>query len=415
MADEKLPVLRPSQTRQIRLGAILLGASAIVLIGGYFLFLRMQTVPLYEGLPAADAAALVGELEAQGVAYSLADSGTTVRVAKSEADSIRLSLAGKLSAENGLDGFELFNESDMGLTEFAQRIKYQRALQGELARSIIRIEGISSARVHIALPERSMFRGGQSRPTAAVTLWLAVPAEAATISGVQHMIAASVPDLQIEDVVVLDQAGRLLSKPVFEVAGEVVASEGDMTAARPVQIAVADTVLPHGHTSILEAELRAILPDPAVNIIVAGKAPKADSGAIPDGPHVLIISDLPLENEAELAVRAVIASAASGVDSAHTAGSVEFLVRKAMQDVVFMAGPPADPDEPSVAARDLVEIAAFARRHAAEIAGGGALMLGAAGLLFFRQRGSKDRENSREEFAAHLKAELNRRSEFVDG
>jgi flagellar M-ring protein FliF len=116
-------------------------------------------------------------------------------------------------ADVGEVGFELFNKSDMGLTNFAQKINYQRALQGELVRTIALMDGVESARVHLALPERTLFRDDRIEPSAAVTVQMrggAVP-DAAKVAGIQRLVAAAVPDLPAGRVVVLDADGRVVS------------------------------------------------------------------------------------------------------------------------------------------------------------------------------------------------------------
>lgn len=409
---------------QIRTAGLVLGGILILLVSGYFLFVRMQTVILYEGLSTADAAALVEELEAQGVSYKLAEGGTVIRVARRDADAVRLNLAGTLSPARGLDGFELFNESDMGLTEFAQRIKYQRALQGELARSILMIEGIGRARVHIALPERSMFRAGQSRPTAAVTISLEPGAEDGAILGIQHMVAASVPDLLIEDVVVLDQVGRLLSVsgdvPPAPLAGEaapvIIAEAGDAIAAPELP---AEGAAPGsgGHAGA-EAAIRALIADETVTLHVGTDA-AAEDGRDP-GRHVLIVSDGVLDEALQLAIQDVLAATRPEGEAAGAADRVEFLVRPAAASglpegvtPVLMSAvqQPLVQDEVGGGA----EISAFLRRYAAEIAGvGGVFLLGALFILVSRKAGRKG-EDSRAEFAAHLKAELDKQSGLSRG
>lgn len=411
MADHAVPPA--SRQSQIRLVAVLLGGMSVLVIGGYFLFARMQTVPLYEGLGTPEAAALVDELEALGVAYTLSEGGTAIRVSKSEADGVRLSLAGRLSPARGLDGFELFNESDMGLTEFAQRIKYQRALQGELARSILMIEGVERARVHIALPERSMFRSGQSRPTAAVTLFLAAAPEAATIAGIQHMVAASIPDLLKSDVVVLDQAGRLLSHPAPFVAGDVIPADNAPVPA--LMAGEGKPIRPEGEAAGIEAALRAILPDPAVTILVSQSAsPPTDEESVA-GRHILIVSDTALSETARLAIDRALAVGAPAGDGDAVPDRLEFLVRAQPPPaevatepapVIMSALYPSPPD-------DWIDPAAFVRRHGAQLAGGGVLLLVTVILLLLLRRRRGARADEPAAFAAQLKAELDRQSGLV--
>ncbi|HWU96229.1 MAG TPA: flagellar basal-body MS-ring/collar protein FliF, partial [Sphingomonas sp.] len=180
---------------------------------GYFLFVRAEYVVLAQNLRPADASAIVAELDKRGVAYRLRDGGTTILVPEGQADATRVAIAGSDAAARGQIGFELFNKSDMGLTNFAQKINYQRALQGELVRTITAMDGVESARVHLALPEKTLFRGDRVEPRAAVTLAMKPGqiADPARVAGIQQLVAAAVPDLPDAKVVVLDAAGHVIS------------------------------------------------------------------------------------------------------------------------------------------------------------------------------------------------------------
>lgn len=196
---------------------------------GYFLFLRTEYVALAEGLRPADASAIVTELDKAGRGYRLRDGGTTILVPENEADATRVAIAGSDVAARGQIGFELFNKSDMGLTNFAQKINYQRALQGELVRTIMAMDGVDSARVHLALPERTLFRGDRAEPKAAVTVAMkpGQTADGARVVGIQRLVAAAVPDLPESKVVVLDSAGRVISAAAMAEAAEVRSPEAD--------------------------------------------------------------------------------------------------------------------------------------------------------------------------------------------
>jgi flagellar M-ring protein FliF len=199
--------------RQLRLYGLLFLLVAAILFAGYYFFLRTDYTILVTDLRPAEASAIVAELDKQGTPYELRDNGASIAVPSDKAASARVALAGSDLSVRGLVGFELFNESDMGLTDFAQRVNYQRALQGELARTIMMMDGIENARVHLAMPERSLFRGNRSQPKAAVTV---IPRRGGTIderrvAGIQHLVAAAVPDLSLGDVVILDESGRTIS------------------------------------------------------------------------------------------------------------------------------------------------------------------------------------------------------------
>jgi flagellar M-ring protein FliF len=183
----------------------------------YFAFGKTSYAVLFSDLRAADAAAVVEQLKKEGVAYRLSQGGATILVPEAKRDTAQLAIAGSGLTLNGLDGFELFNNSDMGLTDFAQKIKYQRALQGELARTIMMMEGVKEARVHLAIPERSVFRGEQLKGKAAVSIiWRAPQYETnSQVWGVQRLVASSVPGLSDADVTVLNGRGQMLSSGMF--------------------------------------------------------------------------------------------------------------------------------------------------------------------------------------------------------
>jgi flagellar M-ring protein FliF len=180
---------------------------------GYFMFLRPDYVVLAGDLRPEDASAIVTELDKRTVAYRIEDGGRTIRVPADQVDATRVAIAGSDAAARGQIGFELFNKSDMGLTNFAQKINFQRALQGELVRTITALDGVETARVHLAIPERSLFRGERTMPSAAVTVAMKQGriADSARVAGIQRLVAAAVPDLPEARVTVLDAQGRVIS------------------------------------------------------------------------------------------------------------------------------------------------------------------------------------------------------------
>lgn len=185
----------------------------VMLALAYYLFLRTDYAAVYTGLKPADASAIVAQLDAKGISHRLRDDGTTILVPTDQADTVRLAVAGSDIAMKGAVGFELFNKSDMGLTDFAQKINYQRALQGELARTIMSMDGIDSARVHLAIPEHSLYRADRTTPKAAVEVVAKFGRmlTADRVAGIQQLIASAVPDLSLSDVSVLDGDGRIVS------------------------------------------------------------------------------------------------------------------------------------------------------------------------------------------------------------
>jgi flagellar M-ring protein FliF len=175
---------------------------------------KPMMTPLFTDLEASDASSVVDELTSQGIAYQLTDSGHTVLVPNSKVYDIRISLAAKgLPAQN--DGYALLDQQGITTSEFKQRVDYQRALEGELSKTLKSIDGVTKATVRLALPNDALFTDTPSRPTASVMLTTKGDTTLTddTVQAVVHLVAASVKDLKPTDVTVVDAAGTLLSSP----------------------------------------------------------------------------------------------------------------------------------------------------------------------------------------------------------
>jgi len=199
--------------QQIVLITVLLTLVVGLLSIAYFLFLRTPMIPAYQNIRQSDASAIVAELDKAGIPFRLENEGHDVLVPEDRASEARVAVAGSNVALGGTVGFELFDNSDMGLTEFAQKINFQRAMQGELSRTIMMTQGVEFARVHLALPERSIFRASQGDPTAAVTVQMIAgrPLSPQRVEGIQRLVASAVPGLSQAAVSVLDENGDLVS------------------------------------------------------------------------------------------------------------------------------------------------------------------------------------------------------------
>ena len=192
----------------------------LALAAAYFFVLRKPYGVLFSGLRQADAATIVADLDKKKTPYRLADGGSTILIPRDVVDSTRLAIAGEDLPLKGTVGFELFNKSDMGLTEFAQRINYQRALQGELARTIMTLDEVDAARVHLSIADPTLFRDDRRPSKASITI-VTRPGKVLPPSGVlgiQRLVAAAVPDLAPSDVVVLDASGLTISNNVAPAA-----------------------------------------------------------------------------------------------------------------------------------------------------------------------------------------------------
>lgn len=199
--------------RQIALVSLVAVVIMAVLVAVYFAAFHSPYQVLFTNLRTMDAAAIVAELDKKKVPYRLKDGGATILAPAKLVDSTRLSIMSEDLPLKGVVGFELFNKSDMGLTEFAQKINYRRALQGELARTIMALDTIDSARVHLTLTDPTVFRDDRRPSKASVTL---IPRAgkliaAGTVRGVERLVAAAVPDLEPADVVILDEHGLVVS------------------------------------------------------------------------------------------------------------------------------------------------------------------------------------------------------------
>jgi flagellar M-ring protein FliF len=169
---------------------------------------------LLSDLKPQDAAAMTAELDRQKIPYQLADGGATILVESGAVHAARLKLAGKEMPLRGAAGFELFNNGDFGMTEFAQKINYQRALQGEITRTILSLAEVSEARVHLALPEEGLFKRANSKPKAAITVTMKAGQvlRPDQVSGIQRLVAAAVPGIAAQDVTIVDQQGIALTR-----------------------------------------------------------------------------------------------------------------------------------------------------------------------------------------------------------
>lgn len=208
----------PSNRRQIMMIGTAAVMGAILLFALWYFLLRTPYAPAFTGIDSADAVTITQELDRLKTPYEFADDGTTILVPEDQVDVARINILGGELPLKGAVGFELFNQSDMGLTEFAQKINYQRALQGELARTIMALEEVDTARVHLSLPEAGIFEQDRRPAKASVTVAtkLGEDIEANVVRGIQQLVASAVPDLQPLNVAVLSAKGELLSEAPIE-------------------------------------------------------------------------------------------------------------------------------------------------------------------------------------------------------
>lgn len=194
------------------IGGICIIAAGFFVLSSWLLSTDYQV--LFSDLEAQDGSAIISELDRMKVPYQLADDGKTILVDKDNVYKTRLKLMGKGVNLKGTVGFEIFNESDFGMTDFAQRINYQRALQGEIARTIMALEEVESARVHLVVPESGFLKKSDQQTKASITI-ATKPGHklsAEQVLGIQRLVAAAVPDIDASAVTILDNRGVALTK-----------------------------------------------------------------------------------------------------------------------------------------------------------------------------------------------------------
>lgn len=167
---------------------------------------------LFSGLSQEDAGEVVAKLQEERIPYKLSESGSAILVPSDKVYETRLSLAGEGLPRGGGVGFEIFDETKLGTTDFVQRLNYQRALQGELARTIRQFQQVLEARVHIATPKESVFVEDQKPPTASISVKLRGREKLSQhqIQSIVNLVASAVPGLTAENVTLVDTTGRLL-------------------------------------------------------------------------------------------------------------------------------------------------------------------------------------------------------------
>ncbi len=169
---------------------------------------------LYAGLSAQDLASVATSLDDAGIPYRVENGSGSILVPASKVHDLRLRLAARGLPHSHEVGFDLLDkEEGFGTSRFLEKARYQRALEGELAKSIVSLNSVESARVHLALPKQSVFLRDRDKPTASVLVRLRPGGRLneTQVAGIVHLVASSVPGLEPEGVTVVDQRGRLLS------------------------------------------------------------------------------------------------------------------------------------------------------------------------------------------------------------
>lgn len=198
---------------------IILIAAPILVVGGLlYLMSSINTTEksvLYSGLAEQDAGKIIESLKTNQIQYEIKDNGSTIMVDKDLVAETRLSLASQGLPESSVVGYELFDKTNLGMSEFVQKLNYKRALEGELSKTISALDEVKKARVHIVMPEKALFEKDQKQPTASITLQLKSGRNLNqnTVEGIQTLVAASIEGMSTNNVSIIDHKGKLLSVP----------------------------------------------------------------------------------------------------------------------------------------------------------------------------------------------------------
>ena len=210
----QLKQLNEKLTLNQKISILALAAAILTGVGLMVYFMGQEEYQtLYSGLNAEEASTVVNRLKDLKVPYQLTDAGKNIRVPKPKIDELRIQLASEGLPQSGKIGFEIFDKTNLGMTEFLEKISYKRALEGELARTILSLKEVSQARVHLVLPKESLFQEKSEPTKASVVIKLNAGKQISDtmVSGIIHMVSSAVEGLNPQNVTVVDIAGRMLS------------------------------------------------------------------------------------------------------------------------------------------------------------------------------------------------------------
>src|SRR3984885_6088106 len=200
-----------------QLGTIVIVAIAVVAgVMGFSHWERESGMrPLYTGLAPEDASAIVQKMHEGGVDYRITNNGTELLAPEDKVPELRLEMAGLGLPKTGRIGFEIFDKTNFGITDFAEHVNYRRALEGELERSVMAISDVQQARVHVTLPKDSVFSDAREASKASVLVGLRPGTRLAAnnVVAITNLVSSAVEGLSPESVSVVDMSGTLLSRP----------------------------------------------------------------------------------------------------------------------------------------------------------------------------------------------------------
>jgi flagellar M-ring protein FliF len=200
---------------QQKMGLMLaVSAIAALLAGGWMWSQVPDYKVLFSNVSDRDGGAIIASLQQMNVPHKFADGGGAILVPANQVHDVRLKLAAQGLPKGGLVGFELMENQKFGTSQFLEQVNFQRALEGELARSIQAVSAVDSARVHLAIGKQSVFMREQQKPSASVlvNLYPGRVLDQQQVNAIIHLVSSSVPNLPVSNVTVVDQQGNLLSK-----------------------------------------------------------------------------------------------------------------------------------------------------------------------------------------------------------
>jgi flagellar M-ring protein FliF len=197
-----------------KISLVVLAAAVVVgVVSLIYLMNQEEYQTLYSDLGSEEANTVIERLKTQKVLYQIADSGKSIKVPAERINELRIQLASEGLPQGGKIGFEIFDQNNLGMTEFIERVSYRRALEGELARTILSLKEIGQVRVHLVLPKESLFQDKSEPTKASVVLKLKSGKQLSesVVSGIVHLVSSAVEGLTPTNVTVVDANGRLLS------------------------------------------------------------------------------------------------------------------------------------------------------------------------------------------------------------
>lgn len=225
-----------SQRQRLTVGAV-----AVALVAGLYAFVAWRTErdfhPLFENLNPEEAGQIVTRLKEAAVPVRVNDAGTRILIPSSQVAEQRLSLAAQGLPQTGRIGFEIFDKTNFGATDFTEHINYKRAIEGELERSLRTIQAVEQARVHVTFAKNSVFLENQEPAKGSVMVKLRPGAmmDSRQTAAIAHLVASAVEGLKPEQVSIIDMRGSLLNRPKTEAGGEEEAPEAILQFRRRVE------------------------------------------------------------------------------------------------------------------------------------------------------------------------------------